>query len=70
MAEAGYPDGEGFPELKILCMQLQIKNAEILQELLIKNLGIKTQSTPVDSKLFTHQVMQMGRRLRASHDIP
>lgn len=51
LAEAGYPDGNGLPVFGIHCADTAVKDAEILQEMLSSNLGIKTEIKPVDPKL-------------------
>lgn len=52
LAEAGYPDGKGLPTYTLHCMDKQVTNAQIVQEMLKNNLGIQTEIKPVDSKLF------------------
>jgi oligopeptide transport system substrate-binding protein len=51
LAEAGYPNGEGLPVYRLHCADNMVKNAEILQQMLLTNLGIKTEIKPVDTKL-------------------
>ncbi len=51
MAEAGYPEGQGFPVLGIHCTESNLKGAEIIQQMLKNNLGIETEIRPVDDKL-------------------
>lgn len=51
LAEAGYPDGAGLPVYHLHCADNMVKNAEILQQMLLTNLGIKTEIRPVDAKL-------------------
>ncbi len=51
LAEAGYPNGEGLPTFRLHCAQSSVKNAEIVQQMLLTNLGIKTEIKPVDAKL-------------------
>jgi len=51
LAEAGYPDGKGLPTYRLHCAQSAVKSAEIVQQMLLSNLGIKTEIKPVDSKL-------------------
>ncbi len=43
LAQAGYPDGKGFPEIELLynSSESHQKIAELVQEMLLKNLGIK-----------------------------
>lgn len=52
MVEAGYPNGEGLPVFRLHTPQQWTKEAEIVQQTLLTNLGIKTEILPVDSKLF------------------
>lgn len=51
LAEAGYPDGAGLPIYHLHCADSRVKDAEILQQMLLTNLGIQTEIKPVDSKL-------------------
>lgn len=51
LAEAGYPDAKGLPTYSIHCADTAVKDAEILQEMLSSNIGIKTEIKPVDPKL-------------------
>ena len=51
LADAGYPNGEGLPTYRLHCADTMVKNAEIVQQMLLTNLGIKTEILPVDSKL-------------------
>jgi oligopeptide transport system substrate-binding protein len=51
LADAGYPNGEGLPTYRLHCADTMVKNAEIVQQMLLTNLGIKTDILPVDSKL-------------------
>lgn len=51
LADAGYPDGAGLPVYRLHCADNMVKNAEIVQQMLLTNLGIKTEIKPVDTKL-------------------
>lgn len=51
LAEAGYPNGEGLPVYRIVCANDGRANAEIMQQMLETNLGIKTEIYSVDNKL-------------------
>jgi len=51
LADAGYPNGEGLPTYVLHCADNMVKNAEIVQQMLLTNLGIKTEIRPVDTKL-------------------
>jgi oligopeptide transport system substrate-binding protein len=51
LADAGYPNGEGLPTYILHCADNMVKNAEIVQQMLLTNLGIKTEIRPVDTKL-------------------
>ena len=51
LADAGYPGGKGLPTYTLHCANSNQKNAEILQQMLLTNLGIKTDIKCVDSKL-------------------
>lgn len=51
LADAGYPNGEGLPVYRLHCADTMVKNAEIVQQMLLTNLGIQTEIKPVDSKL-------------------
>jgi oligopeptide transport system substrate-binding protein len=52
LADAGYPNGEGLPVYRLHTLDSWVKNAEIVQQMLLTNLGIQTEILPVDSKLF------------------
>jgi ABC-type transport system substrate-binding protein len=51
MAAAGYPNGEGFPELTIKCRPDERRQVQVIKDILERNLGIKlrieTQDFPV-----------------------
>jgi len=51
LTEAGFPGGKGLPVYHLHCPDTQTKNAEILQQMLLTNLGIKTDIKCVDTKL-------------------
>lgn len=51
LADAGYPNGEGLPVYRLHCADTMVKNAEIVQQMLLTNLGIQTEILPVDTKL-------------------
>lgn len=51
LAQAGYPNGEGLPVYVLHCADNVVKDAEIVQQMLLTNLGIKTEIKPVDTKL-------------------
>lgn len=51
LEQAGYPDGEGLPVYRLHCTTDARTSAEVLQQMLETNLGIKTEILPVDSKL-------------------
>ena len=51
LADAGYADGKGLPTFRLHCPDTQVKNAEIVQQMLLKNLGIKADIKCVDTKL-------------------
>jgi len=51
LADAGYPNGEGLPTYILHCADNAVKDAEIVQQMLLTNLGIKTEIRPVDTKL-------------------
>jgi len=48
LAEAGYPDGEGFPELKILLRPSQRREVLVIKNILKQNLGIDIRLDPKD----------------------
>jgi oligopeptide transport system substrate-binding protein len=52
LADAGYPNGEGLPVYRLHTMERWAKDAEIIQQMLLTNLGIQTEIQSVDSKLF------------------
>lgn len=54
LAKAGYPDGEGFPEIEFTCQNNPdtIKSAEIYQQMWKKNLNINVKIVPTDSKVY------------------
>jgi hypothetical protein len=45
------PDGAGLPVYHLHVADNMVKNAEILQQMLLTNLGIQTEIRPVDTKL-------------------
>ncbi len=51
LADAGFADGKGLPTYVLHCPDTQVKNAEIVQQMLLTNLGIKTDIKCVDTKL-------------------
>ncbi|MBE0685986.1 MAG: hypothetical protein IH585_08295, partial [Anaerolineaceae bacterium] len=52
MVEAGYPNGVGLPVYRLHTFERWAKDAEIIQQMLLNNLGIRTEIQLVDSKLF------------------
>jgi ABC-type transport system substrate-binding protein len=50
MADAGYPDGQGFPELRLLCIPAQRRETQVVAAQLKQNLGINVQ---IETKDFT-----------------
>ena len=55
LAEAGYPNGEGFPEVELWYAnndQDRVKTAEILEQMFKENLGVTVKLQPVESKIF------------------
>jgi oligopeptide transport system substrate-binding protein len=55
LADAGYPDGKGFPEVELWVKtyeQALPKTAEMLQQMLKQNLGITIKLKPVESAFF------------------
>jgi oligopeptide transport system substrate-binding protein len=52
LADAGYPNGEGLPVYRLHTFERWAKDAEIIQQMLLNNLGIQTEIQSVDSKLF------------------
>ncbi len=52
LADAGYPNGEGLPVYRLHTFENWAKDAEIIQQMLLVNLGIQTEIQSVDSKLF------------------
>lgn len=55
LSDAGYPDGQGFPEVELWYNNGdadRVKTAEILQQMLKENLGINVKLSPVESKVF------------------
>lgn len=57
LAEAGYPDGKGFPELEYAYNknETHAKVAQAVQDMWKKNLGINVKLTEVDWKVFVPQ---------------
>jgi oligopeptide transport system substrate-binding protein len=51
LADAGYPNGKGLPVYRLHCADTMVKEAEIVQQMLLTNLGIQTDILPVDTKL-------------------
>ena len=62
LAEAGYPDGKGFPEFEILYNTDETNKAvcEALQQMWSENLGVKCKLVNMESAVF-HQT-------RVAHD--
>ena len=57
MAQAGYPGGEGFPELTIYTKEGEfIREAEAIQRMLADNLGVKLTPQNVERALFVDQM--------------
>ncbi len=55
LAEAGYPNGQGFPKVELWVKTYEDalpKTAEMVQEKLKKNLGVNIDVRPVESKFF------------------
>ncbi len=50
LADAGYPDGKGFPRVEIMCTKLDI--AEALQDMIQKNLNIKISLVNKEWKMY------------------
>lgn len=48
MEEAGYPNGEGFPKLRLLCTPALRRDAMVVANLLKQNLGIEVELQPKD----------------------
>ncbi len=48
MEEAGYPNGEGFPKLRLLCTPSQRREATVIANLLKQNIGIEVEIQPKD----------------------
>jgi len=48
LAEAGYPDGEGFPELSLLHTPAQRREGQVLKNILKKSLNIDVKLDPKD----------------------
>jgi ABC-type transport system substrate-binding protein len=67
LAEAGYPDGEGFPTLKILHTPAQRREVQVIANILKTNLGIDieldTKDFPVlidDSEHMNFELLRLG----------
>lgn len=67
MAEAGYPDGEGFPELTIKARPDERRQVQVIKNILERNLGIKlrivTQDFPVlldDFRKMNFDILRVG----------
>ena len=61
LAEAGYPDGKGFPEVELWVKtyeQALPKTAEMAEQMLKKNLGITIKIRPVESKFFNSSMSE------------
>lgn len=58
LTEAGYPDGKGIPKLRLHCSESQVKSAEILQQMLLENLGIQSEILLVDSKMVFPMIVE------------
>ena len=48
LAEAGYPDGEGFPELDLLLIPSQRREGQVIKNMLKRNLNIDVRLDPKD----------------------
>jgi len=67
LAEAGYPDGEGFPELSLLVIPSQRREAQVIKNILKKNLNIDIsidqKDFPVlieDNDKMNYDLMRLG----------
>ncbi|MDX1432361.1 MAG: ABC transporter substrate-binding protein [Gammaproteobacteria bacterium] len=67
MADAGYPNGEGFPELTIKCRPDERRQVQVIKDILERNLGIKlsivTQDFPVlidDFQTLNFDILRIG----------
>ena len=49
LAEAGYPNGQGFPKLKITVRSDRRREVQVIVDILKRNLNIDTEVHPVDS---------------------
>lgn len=59
MAEAGYPDGQGFPELTMYTREANpalINAAELIAAMLKDNLGVKVQIQNLDYSIYTEKM--------------
>lgn len=55
LADAGYPDGKGFPAVELWYSNNdpdRVKTAEILEQMYKENLGVTIKLQPVESKIF------------------
>ena len=46
LAEAGYPNGKGFPKLKLLTTPSNRRESQVVANILSKNLNIKVEIRP------------------------
>jgi len=59
LAEAGFPDGEGFPRLKLGHRPAQRREMQVIKNILSTNLGIEVELDPKDSPVLLDQFLAM-----------
>jgi len=59
MAEAGYPNGEGFPTLKLLCNPNTRRDAQVVAGIYKRNLGIKVELDTKDGPVVLQDFLKM-----------
>ncbi|MEM7210595.1 MAG: ABC transporter substrate-binding protein [Pseudomonadota bacterium] len=60
LAEAGYPGGEGFPEMKILCTASTRRDCLVIKNILKKNLGINIELDVKDFPVLLDEFQTMN----------
>jgi ABC-type transport system substrate-binding protein len=60
LADAGFPGGEGFPELKILCTSSTRRDCLVIKNILKKNLGINIELDVKDFPVLLEQFQSMN----------
>jgi len=63
LAEAGYPQGEGFPELSIICRPDERRQVQVITNILKRNLGIDVKLVTQDFPVLLENFQAMNYEL-------